>query len=184
MQWGAVYPGSSDTNLLPCPGFNVSIQPEGSEIVRVKALIEVHVVTYSYDPAPRPLDVNWWEYTYPAVGIFWDDTGLTQGEIPDPLVGGSSAGFLINETLSGEVEWKGLDTNGNNMLTYHYVSRSGSLVSKSRRRPTTASNVPQLWVTWNFFDPTDLINRTTSFPQAYDLYVKWAVRSWWIAAKY
>jgi hypothetical protein len=153
--------------------------PPGYTLVRTAAYVTMHVVTYSYGGASRPLDVNWWPFTYPAFGIHWSFAPLDVGDVPVPLTAPESDGWVIWEKLTPRVDFLGVDANGNEQATILYDTRSGKSISKAMRRANDSESVPTLTLCWEWNDPLDLINRTDTFEQAYDLYASWAVKSWW-----
>jgi hypothetical protein len=126
-----------------------------------------------------PLEVNWWVNTVPIWALWWTDSTVVTPVPPDPLHPVDSDDFFMVGDLDGSVEYVGVDTNGNNLLTYVYNMSADVSQSFAKRRPPAGAN-GIIYLNWNFHDPGNVLNRShITFPQAFDLGMRYSCTSWW-----
>ena len=160
--------GGTPTNQT---GLNTYTLPEGTKLRRTRLHCQLSCNVYSTVATATPTD--WTPAVMFPVGLWLANSTTTAPNSPNVLDNRDDEDWLIWDTLQSRVDTDAVASTGLWRVTWETPSKGYDVQT---RRDAVAGNQNDLWLGWQVYDPTGVINGSGTDWHAY--------LAGWISARY
>ena len=154
---GISLPGNGAT-VVPLLGNNQNVMSGSVHSTLIRSRLEFfgYVLVAG---AGSGFQLQWWQDVIFNVGVWWDDSAVVPANSPTPISNSTvSPDWVCNEQLRPHVDTYDVASPSEN-VSWTYP---GGVIDVESKRKAQTGTAPSVWVAWEVFDPTGIINTTNS----------------------